>query len=172
MNLPYVVKEVTKGLPEEIREDCLSRILLTGGNTDLAGFEMRLKQDLKEILPEYANTLEVKSCPGTHSWNVAMGSTYVPLAVHPGKYIDLLKLFNLLKFIFILASTLFLFYVNNFTLLFLIQYNRSLFDSSELIEKNFFSDKTPPEYMVGNPFWLSREEYIMFGCESLANQQQ
>lgn len=85
MNLPFVVKEVTKGLPEEIKEDCLSRILLTGGNTDLTGFEMRLKQDLKEILPEYAHTLEVKSCPGTHSWNVAMGSTYVPLAVHPGK---------------------------------------------------------------------------------------
>lgn len=86
MDLPEVVKQVTKGLPEEIREDCLTRILLTGGNTDLAGFELRLKQDLKKVLPEYAHILEVKSCPGTHSWNVAMGSTYVPLAVHPGEY--------------------------------------------------------------------------------------
>ena len=36
----------------------------------------------------------------------------------------------------------------------------------------FHVDKTPPEYMKGNPFWLSREEYILFGCESLASQQQ
>lgn len=28
-------------------------------------------------------------------------------------------------------------------------------------------DKTPPEYIEGNPFWLSREEYVLFGCESL-----
>ena len=86
MDLPQVVKEVIEGLSEEIREDCLSRILLTGGNTDLTGFELRLKQDLRKILPEYGHILDVKSCPGTHSWNVAMGSTYVPLAVHPGKY--------------------------------------------------------------------------------------
>jgi actin-related protein len=87
MDLPEVVKEVTNGLPEDIKEDCLSQILLTGGNTDLTGFEFRLGQDLKKLLPQYSNILEVKSCPGTHSWNVALGSTYVPLAVHPGEYI-------------------------------------------------------------------------------------
>lgn len=31
----------------------------------------------------------------------------------------------------------------------------------------FAPDKTPPEYLEGNPFWLSREEYVLFGCESL-----
>lgn len=84
LGLPQVIKEVTEDLPEEVMQDCLSHILLTGGNTDLSGFELRLTRDLKEILPAYSHILEVKSCPGTHSWNVAMGSTYVPLAVHPG----------------------------------------------------------------------------------------
>lgn len=31
----------------------------------------------------------------------------------------------------------------------------------------FVTDKTTPEYVEGNPFWLSREEYVLFGCESL-----
>ena len=111
LGLPQVIKDITSGLSEEILHNCLSNILLTGGNTDLSGFELRLAKDLRELLPEHSNILEVRSCPGTHSWNVAMGSTYVPLAMHP--------------------------------------------------------DKTPPEYIEGNPFWLSREEYVLFGCESL-----
>ena len=86
LGLPQVIKEVTEGLPEDVMQDCLSHILLTGGNTDLSGFGLRLTKDLREILPQYRDILEVKSCPGTHSWNVAMGSTYVPLAVHPGTF--------------------------------------------------------------------------------------
>ncbi|XP_034934488.1 uncharacterized protein [Chelonus insularis] len=111
LGLPQVIKEVTMGLPEEIMHDCLSHILLTGGNTDLSGFALRLNKDLREALPEYQSILEVRSCPGTHSWNVAMGSIYVPLELH--------------------------------------------------------TDKTPPKYVEGNPFWLSREEYVLFGCQSL-----
>ncbi|XP_011305130.1 uncharacterized protein [Fopius arisanus] len=111
LGLPQIIKDVTAGLSEDLMHDCLSHILLTGGNTDLSGFALRLRKDLREVLPEYESILEVRSCPGTHSWNVAMGSTYVPLAVHP--------------------------------------------------------DKTPPEYIEGNPFWLSREEYVLFGCQSL-----
>ncbi|KAK2578044.1 hypothetical protein KPH14_008461 [Odynerus spinipes] len=111
LGLPEVIKDVTSGLSEDIMHDCLSHILLTGGNTDLSGFKSRLTKDLRELLPEHSGILEVRSCPGTSSWNVAMGSTYVSLAVHP--------------------------------------------------------DKTPPEYVEGNPFWLSREEYVLFGCESL-----
>lgn len=90
LSLPQVIKDVTSGLSENEMHDCLSHILLTGGNTDLSGFELRLTKDLCELLPEYSNILEVRSCPGTHSWNVAMGSTYVPLAVHPGKYRQIL----------------------------------------------------------------------------------
>lgn len=111
LGLPEVIKDVTSGLSEDIMHDCLSHILLTGGNTDLSGFKSRLTKDLRELLPEHSGILDVRSCPGTRSWNVAMGSTYVSLAVHP--------------------------------------------------------DKTPPEYVEGNPFWLSREEYVLFGCESL-----
>jgi len=95
LGLPEVIKEVTSGLPEDIMHDCLSHILLTGGNTDLTGFELRLTKDLRELLPEYSKILEVRSCPGTHSWNVAMGSTYVPLAVHPGKFSLLISIIYL-----------------------------------------------------------------------------
>ncbi|XP_014223846.1 uncharacterized protein LOC106650389 [Trichogramma pretiosum] len=111
MNLPEAVKEVTKGLPEIVKKECLSHILLTGGNTDLPGFELRLRQDLKKVFPEYAPLLEVKGCLGTHCWNVVMGSLYVPLSLHP--------------------------------------------------------DKIAPEYSEGCSFTLSREKYILFGCESL-----
>ncbi|XP_043280098.1 uncharacterized protein [Venturia canescens] len=114
LGLPQIIKDVTNGLSEDTMHDCLSNILLTGGNTDLSGFALRLHKDLGELLPEHSAILQVRSCPGTHSWNVAMGSTYVSLAVHP--------------------------------------------------------DKTPPEYVEGNPFWLSREEYVLFGCESLCEQ--
>ena len=85
MGLPTIIKEVTAGLEDEVIGDCLSHILLTGGNTDLLGFALRLRKDLREILPEHSPIIEVRSCPGTHSWNVAMGSTYVSLAVHPGE---------------------------------------------------------------------------------------
>lgn len=84
LGLPEVIKEVTSGLPEDIMHDCLSHILLTGGNTDLSGFKSRLTKDLRELLPEYSEILEIRSCPGTHGWNVAMGSTHVSLATHPG----------------------------------------------------------------------------------------
>lgn len=90
LRLPQIIKDVTEGLPEDIINDCLSHILLTGGNTELSGFELRLTKDLKELLPQYKAILEVKNCPSTHTWNVAMGSSYVPLAVHPG---DLSHLF-------------------------------------------------------------------------------
>ena len=91
LGLPQVIKDITSGLSEEVLHDCLSHILLTGGNTHLSGFGLRLTKDLRELLPEYSKILEVRSCPGTHSWNVAMGSTYVPLTVHPGNYITVIK---------------------------------------------------------------------------------
>ncbi|XP_076245173.1 actin-related protein 6-like isoform X2 [Calliopsis andreniformis] len=102
LGLPQVIKDITSGLSEELLYDCLSNILLTGGNTSLSGFHLRLAKDLRELLPEYSQILEVRGYPGLHTWS-AIGSTYVSLTVHP----------------------------------------------------------------EGSPFWLSREEYVLFGCESL-----
>lgn len=106
LGLPQVIKDVTSGLSEDEMHDCLSHILLTGGNTDLSGFELRLTKDLVELLPEYSNILEVRSCPGTHSWNVAMGSTYVPLAVHPGERINKSYMYFRIIIIKVLISTI------------------------------------------------------------------
>lgn len=110
LDLPQVIKEVTTGLSEEIMHDCLSHILLTGGNSDLKGFIFRLTRDLKELFPEYSMILDVESCSDMCNSTV-MGTTCVSLPEHP--------------------------------------------------------DNTPPEYTEGNSFWLSREEYILFGCKSL-----
>lgn len=50
-----------------------------GGNTDLTGFKTRVARDLCELLPEYSTVLNVQMCPGSSSWSVAMGSTYVTM---------------------------------------------------------------------------------------------
>lgn len=113
LGLPQIIKDVTLGLPEDIMHDCLSHILLTGGNTDLSGFALRLKRDLRELLPEYDPILEVRSCPGTHSWNVAMGSTYVPLVVHPGKLtIQLLNLLEKNFYLFSISNKIIIYFFN------------------------------------------------------------
>ncbi|KAI4503807.1 hypothetical protein M0802_001210 [Mischocyttarus mexicanus] len=111
LGLPKIIKEVTFGLSKDTMHDCFSHILLTGGNTELSGFNLRLTKDLRELLPEYSEIFEVRNCPGMHDWNVTMGPTNVSLATH--------------------------------------------------------LDKTPPEYVEGYPIWLSREEYVLFGCDSL-----
>jgi hypothetical protein len=60
--------------------DCeLSVSVRAGGNTDLVGFKTRVARDLRELLPEYSTVLDVQVCPGSSSWSVAMGSTYVPM---------------------------------------------------------------------------------------------
>lgn len=114
LGLPKVIKEVTSGLSEDTMHDCLSHIMLTGGNTSLSGFKLRLIKDLRELFPEYSEILEVKHCDRDDmgDWrNHAYVSSYVSLTMH--------------------------------------------------------SDKTPPEYVEGYPYWLSREEYVLFGCDSL-----
>jgi hypothetical protein len=36
-------------------------------------------RDLRELLPEYSTVLDVQICPGSSSWSVAMGSTYMTM---------------------------------------------------------------------------------------------
>lgn len=84
LGLPEVIKEVIFGLPQYIMHDCLSHILLTGGNTNLSGFKSRLTKDLRELLPEYSEILVIRHCPTIYDWNVAMGFTRTSLATYPG----------------------------------------------------------------------------------------
>jgi len=55
-----------------------------GGNTDLVGFKTRVARDLRDLLPEYSTVLDVRTCLGSSSWSVAMGSTYLTLP-HTGE---------------------------------------------------------------------------------------
>ncbi|KAJ4452357.1 hypothetical protein ANN_03890 [Periplaneta americana] len=110
LGLPQVIRDVTDGLPVHVLKECLGHILLTGGNTDLVGFKTRVARDLRDLLPEFSTVLDVKTCPGSSSWSVAMGSTYLTLP-------------------------------------------RS----------------NKPTRTPGTPFWLSREEYILYGCDLLSD---
>ncbi|KAJ9599538.1 hypothetical protein L9F63_010010 [Diploptera punctata] len=78
LNLPQVICELIKGMPEPTIRECLRHIVLAGGNTDLIGLRVRIARDLSELLPEYS-TIFVKGSPGCNSYNVAVGSTYITL---------------------------------------------------------------------------------------------
>lgn len=114
LGLPQVIRDLTEGLSEPILKDCLSHILLTGGNTDLIGFKTRVARDLRDLLPEYSTVLDVKTCPGSSSWSVAMGSTYIAIP----------------------------------------QTDYTTFDG--------------PKRITGMPFWMTREQYVLFGCDRLS----
>lgn len=116
LDLPNMIVEATRDLPQEYVKDCFSHILLTGGNTDLQGFIPRLSSDLRDRLPEQASVINISPFPnlrGNHSWDTAMGAHLVKV---PQPYQDILEL------------------------------------------------HTP-----GTPFWISREEYILFGAHQLAD---
>ncbi|XP_021929844.1 uncharacterized protein LOC110834709 isoform X2 [Zootermopsis nevadensis] len=113
LGLPRAIRDVTDGLPVNVLKECLSHILLTGGNTDLMGFKTRVARDLRDLLPEYSTVINVMTCPGLNSSSVAMGSTCV---------------------------------------------------TSPRIGDN--SSRTPGSPFC--PFWLSREEYILYGCDALS----
>ena len=113
LDLPAMIAAATQDLPHEFVKDCFSNILVTGGNTDLQGFNARLSSDLREKLPEHSNIINIFAYPtGNHSWNTAMGANMIQA---PRPYEDILSL------------------------------------------------HTP-----GTPFWMSREEYILFGNHQLA----
>ncbi|KAK7864199.1 hypothetical protein R5R35_004110 [Gryllus longicercus] len=114
LDLPQIIKDITEGLPDQTIKSCLGHILITGGNTDLSGFRLRIMRDLCELFPEFKAVINVQSLPGSSSWSVAMGSTYVP------------------------------------------------------VSKYCVTDQEQHRYIPGMPFWMSREEYILYGCEALS----
>jgi hypothetical protein len=100
LDLPAMVKEATRDLPDYLIKDCFSHILLSGedcthircghlfsaafytsgGNTDLEGFAQRFSSDLREHMPEHAPIINVCPFPsGSHSWNTVMGANTVKI---------------------------------------------------------------------------------------------
>lgn len=66
-------------MPDWYSEIDCGGFVCAGGNTDLVGFKTRMARDLRDLLPEYSTVVDVKTYPGSNSWSVAMGSTYVTL---------------------------------------------------------------------------------------------
>jgi len=82
LDLPGMVVECTKDLPDYVLKECFSNILLTGGNTDLRGFDQRFSRDLRELIPEHSPIINVRNSPnGNHSWNTVIGANSVPVPV-------------------------------------------------------------------------------------------
>ncbi len=112
LDLPGMVNEATKDLPDYLLKDCFSNILITGrnnsinlvendpdfvffsgGNTDLNGFVQRFSSDLRELLPEHSPIINVCPYPtGNHSWNTVMGANAVPIPMPYGKIPRIKKL--------------------------------------------------------------------------------
>jgi len=112
LDLPGMVSDATRDLPQQFIKDTFSNILVTGGNSDLQGFMARLSCDLRERIPEHSAVINISSFPsGNHSWNTAMGANMIKVAP---PYEDILQL-----------------------------------------------------HVPGTPFWISREEYIIFGSHQL-----
>lgn len=112
LELPARLTQALRDLPNHTLKDCLTHILVQGGNTDLQGFSTRLSCDLREAMPEHSAIINVCSFPtGNHSYNTAMGAN---MAKVPPKFDDVLQL-----------------------------------------------------HKPGTPFWISREEYVLFGSHRL-----
>jgi len=82
LDLPERVAEATRDLPDHVLKECFSNILITGGNTDLRGFDKRFSRDLREKMPEHSPIINVRTdtC-GDHSWNTAYGAYTVPVPI-------------------------------------------------------------------------------------------
>ncbi|TRY77482.1 hypothetical protein TCAL_07407 [Tigriopus californicus] len=90
LDLPSMVREAVKELPDCVLKDCFSHILITGGNTELRGFSQRLSNDLRELMPSHAPIINVCRFPnGNHSWNTVMGAYSVKV---PPPYENILQL--------------------------------------------------------------------------------
>lgn len=89
LDLPSRVAEATKDLPDVVLKECFSNIIITGGNTDLRGFDKRFSRDLRELMPEHSPIINVRTDPsGNHSWNTAYGSYAVPVPIPYGIYFN------------------------------------------------------------------------------------
>ncbi|XP_076307835.1 uncharacterized protein LOC143223588 isoform X2 [Tachypleus tridentatus] len=85
MRVPELVQEVLKGLEPSLIQEIMSRILLTGCNTELNGFTTRLIRDLQMVLPEYSHAINIHSSSGCQSWDAVMGSSRVSVPLPPSR---------------------------------------------------------------------------------------
>ncbi len=108
LELPGMVKEAIRDMPDHLIKDCLSRVLVTGnvrkklllvdcdelivihdtvgGNTDLQGFTHRFSSDLRKLMPEHAPIINVVPFPaGNNSWNTVLGANSIKVPPRYGR---------------------------------------------------------------------------------------
>jgi hypothetical protein len=96
-----------------------------------------MARDLRDLLPDYSTVVDIKTCAGSNSWSVAVGSTHVTVPCTGRWWESEVRTGRIHE-------------AQWFT------------GSSELVTE----DK--PSRTPGSPFWLSREEYILYGCDALS----
>ncbi|OQR71528.1 hypothetical protein BIW11_10934 [Tropilaelaps mercedesae] len=79
MQLPDMILRAVQGLPRCQIQELVTHILLTGANTELAGFRRRLVSDLRRRMPDFAH-LNMHTYSGSRSWECCMGGTCLLLA--------------------------------------------------------------------------------------------
>ncbi|XP_022656007.1 uncharacterized protein LOC111271753 isoform X1 [Varroa jacobsoni] len=79
MQLPDMILRAVQGLTRCQIQELVTHILLTGANTELAGFRRRLVSDLRRRMPDFAH-LNMHTYSGSRSWECCMGGTCLLLA--------------------------------------------------------------------------------------------
>ncbi|XP_046398582.1 uncharacterized protein LOC124165285 [Ischnura elegans] len=75
LSLPQVICDLTKGLPYSLKRQCLSNILLSGGNSSLNGLVSRLSCELRAILPNFHENINVILPFGPSELHTVMGAS-------------------------------------------------------------------------------------------------
>ncbi|MHA1281666.1 MAG: zinc ribbon domain-containing protein [Promethearchaeota archaeon] len=96
MNIPQAVIYCLQMMSNEYWSDMLSHIVLAGGNLSYSGFEERLKQDLKKLLPQLGPIPKPQPPPGEQQSKPklqAIGGSQKTQDTCPkcGNYVDLSK---------------------------------------------------------------------------------
>ncbi|XP_070568284.1 uncharacterized protein [Ptychodera flava] len=73
LGLPKMIQDAISACHQATHKSLLSRLILTGGNTQLTGFANRLSKDLKELMPKYADVIHVVH-PSTNALSRALNA--------------------------------------------------------------------------------------------------
>ncbi|XP_071450572.1 uncharacterized protein [Hetaerina americana] len=145
LDLPRVICDLTKGLPHVLRRRCLSNILLSGGNSSLNGLVTRLGYELRSILPQFHENINVILPFGPSELHTVMGASLMEYNYdRPLQYAD-----------------------NEEFQSYCSHHKENNSDQPFVLQKEVQggaqSQQLPRTHHRGEPYWLTREEFIVFG---------
>ncbi|XP_077977047.1 uncharacterized protein LOC144432655 [Glandiceps talaboti] len=87
LDLPTMIHDAVHACRPALHRSLLSRLILTGGNTQLTGFANRLTRDLKVLMPKYADVIHIVQ-PATNVLSRALNAWTVHYKAAPLAYCE------------------------------------------------------------------------------------